>query len=231
MKQNIIGHQNCLVALIVLNVIVLAACNNRESKAVEVTHQDSLRKYITDTNKLAIERQEAIAAPQKLNCKLTNIDTSLANIVIGDASSATAVLGDKNTLDSIGQYHFYSRQGIELLTLTQQPGDYLNQISVFKVAFAGKADHKYRKLPVDFFASSNGLRLGVSEKQINTRLGNCFVRRVDSAKNSVELYYRLSLPDDTETHLLERHNTPIYYARYKLHNDRLVEFEFGFEYP
>ena len=31
--------------------------------------------------------------------------------------------------------------------------------------------------------------------------------------------------------LLERQNMPIYYATYKFKRDKLIEYEFGFEYP
>ena len=43
--------------------------------------------------------------------------------------------------------------------------------------------------------------------------------------------YRIEQPRDSKTKLLQNNNMPIYYANYKLKNDKLENIEFGFEYP
>jgi len=116
------------------------------------------------------------------------------------------------------------------LTLTQHPGDGKNQISIFKITYSDKADYGYKQLPIDTLRTEKGIRLGLTKKQIIEKLGSCYAS-VDSSENYIELYYRIELPDDSKTKLLSRQNMPIYYASYKLWNDKLEQFEFGFEYP
>ena len=60
--------------------------------------------------------------------------------------------------------------------------------------------------------------------------GNCYLAK-DSTKTSIELNYRIEQPRDSKTKLLQNNNMPIYYANYKLKNDKLENIEFGFEYP
>lgn len=215
-----------------LAITATTACNSPTTpidKPVQTAPANDRQELIPEPDKAERLRQEALAALEKSGCRL-KVDTSITGIAIGSAASATAVIGNSNKLDSIEQYHFYSRKDREVLTLTQQPGDGLNQISVFKVQFGDKADYGYRQLPFEIFETGNGIHLGMTKQQIVARMGNCLAR-TDSSKNYLELHYRISLPKDTETGLLQRHNMPVYYAWYKLWDNRLVEFEFGFEYP
>ena len=41
----------------------------------------------------------------------------------------------------------------------------------------------------------------------------------------------IELPNDSKTELLKRNNMPIYFATFRLTNDKLENIEFGFEYP
>lgn len=116
------------------------------------------------------------------------------------------------------------------MSLTQHPGDGQYQVSIFRVEHAKKDDYGYRKLDVDTLKTEKGIMLGMSKGEIIDRLGNCYAS-LDSTKEYIELYYRIEAPQDTKTHLLAKHNMPIYYASYKIRNGGLEKFEFGFEYP
>jgi len=70
----------------------------------------------------------------------------------------------------------------------------------------------------------------MTKKLIIESFGSCYVP-LDSAQDKIELYYRLETPNDSRTRILESNNMPVYYASYKLWKDKLVKFEFGFEYP
>ena len=63
-----------------------------------------------------------------------------------------------------------------------------------------------------------------------SKLGVCYTVS-DSTRNVIEINYAIEDPQDSKTKLLERQNLPIYYATYKFRDDKLVEYEFGFEYP
>ena len=116
------------------------------------------------------------------------------------------------------------------LGLTVHPGDYYSQVSIFTISYAGKSKLNLQQINSKEFETEKGIKLGISKKQIIDKLGNCYVVK-DSSKNSIELNYRLELPDDSKTRILKSHNMPIYYASYKLTNDKLENIEFGFEYP
>ena len=98
------------------------------------------------------------------------------------------------------------------------------------VELSDKASYNFPKLNFDSFETQNGIKLGINKKQIIEKLGNCYAS-IDSTKSYIELFYRIESPKDTKTKILEKNNMPIYYASYKLWNDKLEKYEFGFEYP
>lgn len=187
-------------------------------------------ELIPEPDKVERLRYEAMEQLRQSGCAFADPDTSLSGITLRSSARTTKIIGDGNQPDSLEQYHFYTKLDRETLTLTQHPGDGKNQISVFKVEYSDKADYGYRQLPIDTLKTEKGIKLGWSKKQIVGKLGTCYAA-LDSGTNAIELYYRIALPDDSKTGLLKRHNMPVYYASYKLWNDRLERFEFGFEYP
>ncbi len=209
-----------------MTVQVLMACNNSQDKTASTKE----RELVPEPDKALREKYEAEQQLKKTSCLLLNPDTSLSKINLRDAKSAESIISNKDKIDESGQYHYYSTMYRETLTMTQHPGDGKYQISIFKVEYSDKADYGYRKLNIDTFKTEKGIKLGLNKKQIIERLGHCYIAK-DSSKGYIELYYRLEAPNDNTTKILERNNMPIYYASYKLWNDRLEKFEFGFEYP
>ena len=163
-------------------------------------------------------------------CVFNFPDTSISNIILRNSWSTAQVLGENEKRDEHDQYHYYSSKNEESLSLTQHAGDGKYQISIFKVEYSDKVDHGYPKLNIDTFRTEKGIKLGLMKRQIIERLGSCYVAK-DSTRDYIELYYMLETPCDSQTKILERNNMPIYYASYKLWNDKLRVFEFGFEYP
>ncbi|MBO2009582.1 hypothetical protein [Hymenobacter negativus] len=214
-------------ALIIAIGLLLTGCNQSTNQPVE---KNSRLELIPEPDRAERLKYEAIQALRKSGCVLTNPDTSICDIKIRDAASAAKMIGNKNKPDSLGQYRFYSTHERETLTLTQHPGDGANQISLFSVEYSDKASYNYHQLPIDTFKSEKGIRLGMTKQQLIQRLGNCYAG-LDSTKGYIELYYRIESPKDSRTKLLGRNSMPIYYASYKLWNDKLGKFEFGFEYP
>jgi hypothetical protein len=160
----------------------------------------------------------------------SNPDTSLSGIKLRDIASTFSVLGKTTVLKGDTTYSFYSHLQNETLNLTVHPGDYFNQVSIFNVKYSDKADHGYKELRNEYFETEKHIRLGISKQVLVKKLGRCYIAK-DSTKGYMELYYRIELPHDSRTKLLSRQNMPIYYATYKFRNDKLDEFEFGFEYP
>ena len=175
------------------------------------------------------KKEDLFRNTENLQCKFSNPDTSVFGIAIRDAKSAAHTIGG-SVADSSGEYHFYSKLEGETLTLVQHPGDFKNQISIFRVEYSSKASYNYKQLAVDAFKTESGIKLGMAKNQIIEKLGGCY-SRIDSTSKYIELYYRIEQPKDSRTKLLKRNSMPAYYASYKLHDNKLERMEFGFEYP
>jgi hypothetical protein len=210
---------------LVLMGLIAASCENPTGK----TADSKPEKLLSDGNKVESPRDGTGQISRKRACDFTNPDTSVCGIKIRNAASAAALIGN-SLADSLGQYHFYSKLEAETLTLVQHPGDAKNQISIFKVAYSDKASYGYRQLPLSTFITEKGIKLGMSKKQLLEKLGTCYIP-LDSTHNSMELSYRIESPKDSKTGLLATNSMPVYYASYKLYNDKIVALEFGFEYP
>lgn len=205
---------------------MLTNCNSPQ-KTVDQTERVEL---VPEPDKAERLKYEALEALKKSGCSLTDPDTSISGIKIRDSETATRIIGKKDEIDSTDHYHYYSAYERETLTLTQHPGDGKYNISIFKVEKSGKKTNGYRILNIDTFKTEKGIKIGMNKKQITDRFGFCYAP-IDSMDGYIELYYRLEMPKDSKTKLLENNNMPIYYASYKLSNDSLYNFEFGFEYP
>ena len=163
-------------------------------------------------------------------CSFNNPDTSVLKINLRDIASAEKLLNDRDKLDNKEYYHFYSILDRETLSMKQHPGDGKHQISTFKVEKSDKANYGYRKINVASFETEKGIKLGMTKNKIIEKLGHCF-EIIDSTKIYIELYYKIESPNDSKTKLLERQNMPSYFASYKFCYNKLVKFEFGFDYP
>jgi hypothetical protein len=214
------------IVTIILSTILLSSCGDRKENK---TPQNNSRKLVPEPDRAERLRYEALQKLRNSGCLFFNPDTSVLSLNISDAKSGKAFIKD----DKPGrqeEYHYYSKNFQQLLSLTQHPGDGKYQISIFRVEYAKKDDYGYRKLDVDTLQTEKGIMLGMSKADIINKLGNCYAA-LDSTKDFMELYYRIEAPQDTKTHLLANHNMPVYYASYKIRNGVLEKFEFGFEYP
>lgn len=210
---------------VIVIMVMTAACQSPQAKIPVTSKQPVLMpapdKEISEKNK---------AGQQPAGCGFLQPDTAVSNIQLRDAESTVKITGNKDKPDENDEYHYYSANEGETLSLTQHAGDGAFAISIFKVSYADKADHGYRQLAINAFTTEKGIKLGMHKKQITDLLGNNYTA-IDSTIGFIELYYRLELPCDSKTGLLARTNMPVYYASYKLRRNRLEKFEFGFEYP
>jgi hypothetical protein len=210
------------IALIIFLVSFLTNCTNSSDTAPAKDKKELVTEPAKEVNG---KPQAEISA-----CVFSNPDTSLSAIRLREAESAAKVISNKDKINMNDQYRYYSATYRETLTMNQHPGDGKYNISIFRVDYSKKEDYGYRKLAIDTFKTEKGIKLGISKKEIIEKLGSCYTVK-DSVKGYMELYYRLEAPQDSQTKILENNNMPIYYASYKLWNDKLGSFEFGFEYP
>lgn len=208
-------------------VFLFVNCKKAEDKAVR---QNARVELIPEPDKAERLKYEALSKLKNSNCILDEPDISVNGINIQDSESAEKIIDEKDKIDDSDEYHFYSNLERETLTLVQHPGDANHEISIFRIENSGKESFNYRQIKVDAFKTGKGIQLGMSKVEIIKKLGKCYAT-IDSTKNYIELYYRIELPNDSKSKLLEKSNMPIYYASYKLRNDKLDKLEFGFEYP
>ncbi len=213
------------LTIIVTFIFCLTSCTNSDNKPVIVDTRISPPEPDKDLREKYEEQQKK----NSRTCVFDNPDTSLSNIKLRDAESAAKVL-NVNRLNGDTTYHLLTKDKTQLLGVEVHPGDYYNQISIFQIKYADKMNQRASTLPVDKFKTEKGIRLGLTTKEVISRLGNCYFTS-DSTSENISINYRLESPQDSRTNLLERQNMPIYYATYRFRNDKLVEFEFGFEYP
>jgi hypothetical protein len=190
-----------------------------------VINTDSLLEANKDLKQNDTTQHETI----QTGCSFDNPDTSLSGIKLRDPKSSISVLG-MTKLEGDTTYNFSSSDKKQVLSVTVHPGDLYSAISIFKVRYTDNSIESLTLPTIDNFKTEKDIQLGLTKKELLKKLGECFTVS-DSTNNSVTINYRLEAPKDSKTKLLERQNMPIYYATYKFKSDKLVEFEFGFEYP
>jgi hypothetical protein len=215
------------IRLLIFPILLLANCSSSSEKR---NTENRRMEFIPEPDKAERLKYEAIQKLRNSDCIIENPSVSVCGIELQNMESTIAIIGNKDNADTLGEYHYYSNFESETLTLTQYPGDAKFQISILKVETSTKASFGYRQLNVASFKTEKGIKLGMNKKQIIEKLGNCYAP-IDSTDGYIEIYYRIESPKDTDSKLLEKNNMPMYYASYKLWNDKLVQYEFGFEYP
>jgi hypothetical protein len=211
----------------ILTILLLANCYNSEEKTTDKSNRMEL---VPEPDKALREEYEKQKKLNQFSCTFSDPDTSASGIKIGNVESTLNVLGKQTKLESFSTHFFYSSNKKQKLGLTVHPGDSYSQVSIFTISYSDNSKQSFRQLNLKEFETEKGIKLGVNKKQIIERLGTCYVAK-DSTNKSIQLNYRLELPSDSRTKLLKNNNMPIYYAIYKLKNDKLYNFEFGFEYP
>ena len=215
------------ILIIILTLTLLTNCDKLQKQTAD---ENDRLELVPEPDKAQRLKYEAIEKLKKSNCFFSEPDSSLSGITLRNSESATKIIGSENTIDKLDNYQFYSKLERETLTLTQHPGDRKNQISIFKVEYSNKLSYDFKQLDIDTFKTEKGIKLGLTKKQIIEKLGSCYAT-IDSTKNYIELYYIIEQPKDSKSKILKSNNMPKFFASYKLRNDRLEEFEFGFEYP
>jgi hypothetical protein len=203
----------------------LTSCFDRDNKPVTV--DNDIQQSVS--GKDVIERKEERYLITASTCPFDNPDTSLSHIKLRDAESAVMELKIKK-LNGDTTYNFSTSDKKQILSTTVHPGDYYSQVSIFKVKYANIKNSKATPLSIDHFATEKNIRLGLTKNKVISILGNCYSAG-DSTSKGITINYRLESPQDSRTKFLERQNMPIYFATYIFRNDKLTEFEFGFEYP
>ncbi len=210
-----------LALTITLVILSLASCKNSQQN-----NTDKTKLKITETKTTVGTKT---TGETKRTCVFQTPDTSIAGIKLVDSKSTAKILG-KSTKLKPQSNKFYSSNKNQILTLVVYPGGNYNDVSLFKVSYSKNENQNFRILNEDIFQSEKGIHLGIDKDKIVAKLGKCYKIK-DSVKNKLTLHYEIRIKNDNTGEFLHRYNMPFYYANYTLKNDRLIHFEFGFEYP
>jgi hypothetical protein len=231
--------QNVILSIIyILILLSLISCqSNRDKKnaidktiEVETVEENPRLELIPEPNKeerLEWEKQRKALLSK---CYLENPDSSVNGISIRNAISTEKVLGKETKLGGDWTYRNLNLDKSKFLNLTVHSGDYYNQVSIFEVGYSTEILKGDKFLSYDDFQTEKGIKLGLTKDEIIKTFGNCYETR-DSTMIGIKLVYRIELPQDTKNNFLSNQNMPIYYAEYEFEKDKLIRYEFGFEYP
>ncbi len=161
------------IIFFVLAVSLLQSCNNTSDTSEKANKRIDISPPKPDKD--SREKYELHQKWEQLECKFTNPDTSLSGINLRDPNTTTSIIGYKDKYYEDEQYHYYSKNYDETLSMIQHPGDGKYNISIFRVQLSRKPRKVYRQLNIEQFKTEKGIRLGLNKKQIIDKLGSCYI--------------------------------------------------------
>lgn len=177
----------------------------------------------------------ALFAQRKQNLNLFPIEKSICNIYLQDEKTTTKILGaniwDKHfeTDSMFPRIECVNKNGSEGLRLFFHYGGVKNAVAEFELFSIGKR-YKRPAKAITFntyqFKSGHNITLGLTRRQIVNILGKNF--KSTKGKNEEEIKY---YTDDPNTEVLKKYGGVAYFIKCHFKNDKLVQYNFGFEYP
>ena len=143
--------------------------------------------------------------------------------IFAEVGKQTELVGDSTN-------KFYSASGNQYVNLLVWPGGSKNKVDYIEVGYEESSPVTQNKTNISEFMSEKGIKLGLTHNEVVNILGECYTTVTDS--NDVKVIeYKLEPPKDTKSRLMYRVNMPVYVAKYCFSKEKLLLFEFGFEYP
>lgn len=162
-----------------------------------------------------------------------NADISVSGILLANPESTQKILRDypnpKESSNDFPVLHVCNMDNTEILTLVSHPGDIRGSFNEFRVKNISKLSIDCIKPlnPISNFVTGKGIHLGISQQELISILGPNFTKNKEG--NIVTINYKID--DFNRSSFLKKYNLPVYFGNYYFINDKLVRFEFGFEYP
>ena len=161
-------------------------------------------------------------------------DTSVCNIALDSYTSIEREFGDVmgDSISKINGYEVFYFSNIsksEYLKLIFFPGNTQNAFSRFVISEveARPINRRLNVAQCPVFTTESGIKLGITLDELEKIKGTEYLT---TEKDSSDVY-TYSIMSDINSAFYRRYRMPIYSAVYRFKNNRLVEFEFGFENP
>jgi len=209
---------------IVVVLCCLFACNEKKPSSYKVHSNQNFIRTDTMTSVSVVKGRNIRFIP----------DTSICNIALDSHISIEREFGDIMG-DSINEkngyevFYFSNIDTSEYLTLVFFPGNTKNAFSRFVIS-------KFETRPINrrlsytrcsVFSTESQIKLGISITELEEIKGRGYLK---TQKSNFEIY-TYSVTSDINSPFYRRYKLPIYSAIYRFKNNKLVEFEFGFENP
>ncbi len=193
--------------------------------------------FIAASAALADARAQGGAqAGAQAGCELPNADIVVHGIRLGDSESTRRALGRDYRLvlsERASDYAwaiFASRDNKQLLRLRHHAGDLVDSYLEAEVKY-GRDSRKPTNLRVYEFLSGQGIKLGMTRKQVVARFGPCLQSEKSGASEIIRYQIKAAagaLKAATLPAPLKAVNMPAYYAEYEFRAGRLIRFTFGY---
>jgi hypothetical protein len=123
---------------------------------------------------------------------------------------------------------FLNKTEDQTLTLIFHPGNWINAFSEFKIQYSDAYKEKEKAIRIvdKEFVTEKGIKLGAHKSDLIKNIGKPTTIKRDKEIEIIE--YRTS---DPNSKILKKYRQAEYFAIYKLKDDKIVEFHFGFIYP
>ncbi len=188
---------------------------DKKIENVTVSHIDTL-----ETKALQIDPSEVDFYP----------DTCIGMISLYQSNKIEKYLG-KDPMSRILDDYFpslnvLSSDKTQKLTVIFHPGSVVNEFSEFSISYNTDNEVETYITSDNEFITESGIKLGISIDELKGIKG---IPASTIEDETVLISYKIVGIENSE--FLRRYNMPEYYARYKFENGKLIEFQFGFEYP
>jgi hypothetical protein len=208
--------KKCLILLLITTIFLLLACSGKNSKIKE-------KGVIT----MKFFKQDSLLIPDtSINNKISLENPTSIKKLFGNQ---LPVVNDINLAAKGFKVCVLNKSENEYLKMNSFPGGVINAVDHFEIGYVIFLSNDINKKKSDFlsFATENGIRLGISKEEIIRIKGN----KYSVIKDKEAYTFRYVLDNFEKSSFLKRYNMPVYYEEFRLEKDKLVKFNFGFEYP
>ena len=125
--------------------------------------------------------------------------------------------------------YMINNEGDQYLKMIFLPGNEANSISKFEVGWTNSLNITDKSHPSNFeyFITENKIALGISKEELLTIKGNNYT----TTQEDDILLIKYIIDDFKNSEFLKKYNMPIYTAIYWIKEDKIIKYQFGFEYP
>ena len=211
------------VIFILAILFYLGACSGKEHKSTDGPPYGSLTQ--TDSTSLP-------SLDKGLNDTFVP-DSSVCNIALESYYSIERELGNVMDVESIKggfeTYYVSNPDTSEFMKLIFCPGDTKNAFCKFVVSKITQPpiERRLNFTTCNVLSTESNVRLGITISELEKIKG---LEHIKTSKNGLDIY-SYAIVNNDKSDFLRKYNMPIYIADYYFENNRLVEFEFGFDYP